>query len=169
MKIRIFTLLAAIFLLSNVSWGQEVGEYRVRKPETITKKIEKPKKHKVVREINPQREGFYAKASVNIGFLPSLTGSVGYEFNRHFAIGISSGFLSDYYGFCVPLSLEISGDITKKNIIGNAALCYSVEPMTFLGWGWTVVIPKIGLRNNNCHFYLGLAGFNFGYKIPFRK
>ena len=72
MKIRIFTLLTAIFLLSNVSWGQEVGEYRVRKPEIITKKIEKPKKHKVVREINPQREGFYAKASVNIGFTCSL-------------------------------------------------------------------------------------------------
>ena len=164
MKIRIFTLLTAIFLLSNVSWGQEVGEYRVRKTETITKKIEKPKKPKVVREINPQREGFYAKASVNIGF-PMLTGSVGYEFNRHFAIGISSGIFSNYYDLYVPLSLEISGDITKKNIIGNAALCYSVEPLMVLGLDWEIV-PKIGLRNNNCHFYLGLTGFNFGYKIP---
>lgn len=166
MKIRIFTLLAAIFLLSNVSWGQEVGEYRVRKPETITKKIEKPKKHKVVREINPQREGFYAKASVNI--IPMLIGSVGYEFNRHFATGISSGVIYNFEELGFLLGLEISGDITKRKIIGNATLCYSVEPIVMLNVDWEIV-PKIGLRNNNCHFYLGLAGFNFGYKIPFRK
>ena len=65
MKIKIFTLLAAIFLLSNVSWGQ-VGEYRVRKTETITKKIEKPK---VIRENNPQREGFFVISEIGlIGF-----------------------------------------------------------------------------------------------------
>lgn len=162
MKIKLLTLLATIFLLTNISLGQSVGEYRVRKTETITKKIEKPKK-----QINPQRKGFYAKASVNIG-LPMLIGSVGYEFNRHFAIGICSGVFSDYDWFYLPLGIEISGDITKKNIIGNATLCYSVEPLIILYEGWTIA-PKIGLRNNNCHFYLGLMGFNFGYKIPFRK
>ena len=163
MKIRIFTLLAAIFILSNISWGQ-VGEFRATNTETITKKIEKPK---VIRENNPQREGFYAKASVNIG-LPMLIGSVGYEFNRHFATGISTGVAYNFDDLYFVLGLEISGDITKRKIIGNATLCYSVEPIVALFEDWTIV-PKIGLRNKNCHFYLGLAGFNFGYKIPFRK
>lgn len=162
MKIKLLTLLAIIFLLTNISLGQSVGEYRVRKTETITKKIEKPKK-----QINPQRKGFYAKASVNIG-LPMLIGSVGYEFNRHFATGISTGVVYNFDDLYFALGLEISGDITKRKIIGNATLCYSVEPLIILYEGWTIA-PKIGLRNNNCHFYLGLAGFNFGYKIPFRK
>lgn len=162
MKIKLLTLLATIFLLTNISLGQSVGEYRVRKTETITKKIEKPKK-----QINPQRKGFYAKASVNIG-LPMLIGSVGYEFNRHFATGISTGVAYNFDDLYFVLGLEISGDITKRKIIGNATLCYSVEPIVALFEDWTLV-PKIGLRNNNCHFYLGLAGFNFGYKIPFRK
>ena len=163
MKIKLLTLLATIFLLTNISLGQSVGEYRVRKTETITKKIEKPKK-----QINPQRKGFYAKASVNIG-LPMLIGSVGYEFNRHFATGISSGVIYNFDDLDFLLGLEISGDITKRKIIGNATLCYSVEPIVMLNMGLVTVVPKIGLRNNNCHFYLGLAGFNFGYKIPFRK
>jgi hypothetical protein len=167
MKIKLLTLLATIFLLTNISLGQSVGEYRVRKTETITKKIEKPKKPKVVREKNPEREGFYAKASVNIG-APMLIGSVGYEFNRHFATGISTGVVYNFDDLYFALGLEISGDITKRKIIGNATLCYSVEPIVALFEYWTIV-PKIGLRNNNCHFYLGLAGFNFGYKIPFRK
>lgn len=162
MKIKLLTLLATIFLLTNISLGQSVGEYRVRKTETITKKIEKPKK-----QINPQREGFYAKASVNI--IPMLIGSVGYEFNRHFATGISSGVIYNFDDLDFLLGLEISGDITKRKIIGNATLCYSVEPIVMLNMGLVTVVPKIGLRNNNCHFYLGLAGFNFGYKIPFRK
>ena len=39
MKIKLLTLIATIFLLTNISLGQSVGEYRVRKIETITKKI----------------------------------------------------------------------------------------------------------------------------------
>ena len=74
--------------------------------------------------------GFYAKASANIAYpIPGIIGSVGYEFNKHFAIGIGGGIISAaFYDICFPISLEISGDITKKNIIGNATLCYSIEP-----------------------------------------
>lgn len=115
--------------------------------------------------------GFYAKASANIAYpLPGIIGSVGYEFNKHFAIGIGGGIISAaFYDICFPISLEISGDITKKNIIGNATLCYSIEPLVLLGTNLYYVLPKIGLRTNNCHFYLTVIGFNFGYKIPFRK
>ena len=65
--------------------------------------------------------GFYAKASANIAYpIPGIFGSVGYEFNKHFAIGIGGGVISAaFYDICFPLSLEISGDITKNNIIGK--------------------------------------------------
>ena len=115
--------------------------------------------------------GLYAKTSANIAYpIPGIIGSVGYEFNKHFAIAIGGGVISAaFYDICFPLSIEISGDITKKNIIGNAALCYSIEPMILPGTNLYYVLPKIGLRNNNCHFYLTVMGFNFGYKIPFKK
>lgn len=117
------------------------------------------------------RKGFYAKVSANIAYpIPGITGSIGYEFNKHLAIGIGGGVISAaFYDICFPLSIEISGDITKKNIIGNAALCYSVEPMILPGTNLYYVLPKIGLRNNNCHFYLTVMGFNFGYKIKPQK
>ena len=115
--------------------------------------------------------GFYAKVSANIAYpTPGIIGSVGYEFNKHFAIGIGGGIISAaFYDICFPLSLEISGDITKKNIIGNATLCYSIEPLVLLGTNLYYVLPKIGLRNDNCHFYITVMGVNFGYKIPFKK
>ena len=80
-----------------------------------------------------EHKGFYAKASANIAYpIPGIIGSIGYEFNKHFAIGIGGGVISAaFYDICFPLSIEISSDITKKNVIGNAALCYSIEPMIF--------------------------------------
>ena len=69
-----------------------------------------------------------------------------------------------FYDICFPLSIEISGDITKKNVIGNAALCYSIEPMIF-GRHFYWFMPKIGLRNNDFHFYLTMMGVNFSYKF----
>ena len=118
-----------------------------------------------------EHKGFYAKASANIAYpIPGVFGSVGYEFNKHFAIGIGGGVISAaFYDICFPISLEISGDITKNNIIGNAALCYSIEPMILAGTNLYYVLPKIGLRNDNCHFYITVMGLNFGYKIPFKR
>ena len=115
-------------------------------------------------------KGLYAKASASIAYpCPTFIVSGGYEFNRHLAVGVGVGVLSPaFYDICFPLSIEISGDITKKNIIGNAALCYSVEPMIF-GRHFYWILPKIGLRNNNFHFYLTMMGVNFGYKIPFKR
>ena len=116
-------------------------------------------------------KGYYAKASASVAYpCPTFIVSGGYEFNRHLAVGVGVGVLSPaFYDICFPLSIEISGDITKKNIIGNAALCYSVEPMILPGTNLYYVLPKIGLRNNNCHFYLTVMGFNFGYKIKPQK
>ena len=114
--------------------------------------------------------GFYAKASASIAYpCPTFIVSGGYEFNRHLAIGIGVGVLSPaFYDICFPLSIEISGDITKKNIIGNAALCYSIEPMIF-GRHFYWILPKIGLRSNNFHFYLTAIGVNFSYKFRLKN
>ena len=78
-------------------------------------------------------KGYYAKASASVAYpCPTVIVSGGYEFNRHLALGVGVGVLSPaFYDICFPLSIEISGDITKKNVIGNAALCYSIEPMIF--------------------------------------
>ena len=135
MKTKILTLLT-IFLLCSNSYSQEY-------------------------------KGLYAKASASIAYpCPTFIVSGGYEFNRHLAVGVGVGVLSPaFYDICFPLSIEISGDITKKNIIGNAALCYSIETMILLGTNLYYILPKIGLRNNNCHFYLTVMGVNFGYRF----
>ena len=116
-------------------------------------------------------KGFYAQASASIAYpCPTFIASGGFEFNKHIAIGVGVGVLSPaFYDICFPLSIEISGDITKKNLIGNATLCYSIEPLVLLGTNLYYVLPKIGLRNDNCHFYITVMGVNFGYKIPFKK
>ena len=113
MKTKILTLLT-IFLLCSNSYSQE-------------------------------HRGLYAKTSANIAYpIPGIIGSVGYEFNKHFAIAIGGGVISAaFYDICFPLSIEISGDITKKNIIGNAALCYSIEPMILPGTNLYFIILSI--------------------------
>ena len=123
-------------------------------------------------------KGFYAKASASIAYpCPTFIVSGGYEFNRHFAVGVGVGVLSPaFYDICFPLSIEISGDITKKNILGkrlkdkgkSAFLCYSVEPMIF-GRNFYWILPKIGLRSNNFHFYLTAIGVNFSYKFRLKN
>lgn len=117
-----------------------------------------------------QDKGFYAKASASVAYpCPTFIGSFGYEFNRHLAVGVGVGVLSPaFYDICFPLSIEISGDITKKNIVGKSTLCYSIEPMIF-GRNFYWILPKIGLRNNNFHFYLTMMGVNFSYKIPLKN
>lgn len=172
MKIRLLTLLSTIFLLTNVTFGQSVGEYRARNTETITKKIEKPKKPKAIRENNPERRGYYAKIDVNVAYpLPALQGTFGYEFNNHFAFGAGLGFsIPAYYSFGTQFLLDFSGDITNHSVIKNFTLCYSVEPMIIIYDNFEeatfYVLPKIGLRSNNSSFYLTMFGFSFNYKIP---
>ena len=151
MKLKALFILLAILLVTKISLGQ----MPIANGQQPTAKS----------------SGFYAKASANIAYpIPGIIGSVGYEFNKHFAIGVGGGVVSAaFYDICYPLSIEIYGDITRNNIIGKASLCYSIEPLVLLGTNLYYVLPKIGLRTNNCHFYLTVIGFNFGYKIPFRK
>lgn len=115
-------------------------------------------------------KGFYAKASASIAYpCPTFIASAGYEFNRHLAVGVGVGVLSPaFYDVCFPLSFEISGDITKKNIIGNSTLCYSIEPMIF-GRHFYWILPKIGLRNKNFQFYLTMIGVNFSYRFRLKE
>lgn len=163
MKIKIFTLLAAIFLLSNISWGQ-VGEYRVRKTETITKKIEKPK---VIIENNPQREGFFVIPEVGFlgvdhyGYTLSLQGIFGYEFNNHLAFGVGTGLNFSNTENYIPLYISLRGDITKKQIDKGITPYYSID------FGYNVSLdthytryiqgvlfsPEFGIRTNK--FYIG--------------
>ena len=193
MKIKIFTLLAAIFLLSNISWGQ-VGEYRVRKTETITKKIEKPK---VIIENNPQREGFFVIPEVGVAgldfkdelFVLSLQGIFGYEFNNHLAFGVGTGLIYSDYSY-IPLYLNLRGDITKKQIAKGITPYYSIDfgYNVSLDRSWSYIqgvlfSPEFGIKANK--FYIGtefmitkhhdkwwgddialVISIKLGYKIP---
>ena len=169
MKIKLLTLIATIFLLTNISLGQSVGEYRVRKIETITKKIEKPK---VIREDNPKREGFFVIPEVGlIGFdnwgdnwresyVLNANGIFGYEFNNHFAAGIGIGLnITNYLN--LPLYISIRGDFTKKPITTSITPYYGVD------FGYNIKLtsynrrynkgilfsPEIGIRTNK--IYIG--------------
>ena len=177
MKIRIFTLLAAIFLLSNISWGQ-VGEFRATNTETITKKIEKPK---VIRENNPQREGFFVIPEVVFlgedyeGYTLSLQGIFGYEFNNHLAFGVGTGLNFSNTGNYIPLYISLRGDITKKQIAKGITPYYSID------FGYNVSLdtcyygnyiqgvlfsPEFGIKTNK--FYIGtefmITNYHYYYK-----
>ena len=177
MKTRLLALLATIFLLTNVTFGQSVGEYRVRKAETITKKIEKPKKPKVIRENNPERRGCFVIPEVGLigfdyehsGYVCNAQGVFGYECNNHFAFGVGMGLnITGYSNF--PVYINLRGDITKKPIIKNITPYYSVDfgyiyPITeYHKFNYSryndgiFFAPEIGVRINN--FYIG-ADFLF--------
>lgn len=138
MRIKILTLLTGLFLFSNLTFAQSVGEYRVRKTETVTRKIEKPKKPKVVRENNLQGEGFFVVPEVGIfgvdfqlgAYYLNFQGTFGYEFNNHLALGVGLGYyfstISRYYTY-VPLYINLYGDITKKPIAKNITPYYSLD------------------------------------------
>ncbi len=146
MKIRLFTLLATIFLLTNVTFGQSVGEYRVRKAEIITKKIEKPKKPKVIRENNPERKGYYVipEAILGVAFergpMLNVNATLGYDFNNHFALAVGIGLnntfdtdaIKDTANFYdkdikIPLYININGDFSRRPILGVITPYYDID------------------------------------------
>lgn len=185
MRIKILTLLTGLFLFSNLTFAQSVGEYRVRKTETVTRKIETPKKPKVVRENNLQRERFFVVPEVGIFGLDfesgvyylNFQGTFGYEFNNHLALGVGLGYYfstkSRYYTY-VPLYINLYGDITKKPIAKIITPYYSLD------FGYNLCVrryerfynsyelycrttynkgllftPELGIRINN--FHIGTA------------
>lgn len=170
MRIKILTLLTGLFLFSNLTFAQSVGEYRVRKTETVTKKIEKEKKPKVVRENNPERRGFYVMPEVGIfGVSPlsasgklafGLQGVCGYDINNHLALGIGTGLKTVVYkGLFLPLYVNFRGDITKKQIAKVLTPYYSIN------FGYNICVKEhdsryidgllftleLGIRINNFH------------------
>lgn len=173
MRIKILTLLTGLFLFSNLTFSQSVGEYRVRKTETVTRKIEKEKKPKVVRENNLQGEGFFVVpevgifgASVHLTF--GLQGVCGYDINNHLALGIGTGLRTvGDAGLFLPLYVNFRGDITKKQIAKVLTPYYSIN------FGYNICVkehvgdfsiayidgllftPELGIRINN--FHIGTA------------
>ena len=191
MKIKAFTLLAGLFLFSNLTFAQSVGEYRVRKTETVTRKIEKPKKPKVVRENNLQGEGFFVVPEVGIfgvdfalgAYYLNFQGTFGYEFNNHLALGVGLGYyfstISHYYTY-VPLYINLYGDITKKPIAKNITPYYSLDfgyNLCVRSYGYTTYIttynegllftPELGIRINN--FHIGTAAMITEYHYNYNK
>lgn len=93
MKVKLLTLLAAIFMLGNVSSAQGVGTFKAKKKSTIVKK-----------NLAPQRQGTFIMPKLGVGInvdaelsTLNLQAVLGYEFNNHFAIGVGIGFDNYYY------------------------------------------------------------------------
>ena len=112
--------------------------------------------------------GFYTKVSASIATPAQiLNASFGYEFNKHLSLGLGVGVMTCFgYCFYIPLSIDISGDITKLCKTKDLALFYSVEPMLLLGNNVIPYIqPKIGVRAKNYYFSATWLGINLGWKI----
>lgn len=184
MKIKLLTLLVAIFLLGNVSSAQGVGTFKAKKKSTVVKK-----------NLAPQRQGTFIMPKVGAGynfgvgsFAFNLQAVFGYEFNNHFAIGVGTGFNNISFDFgnmqrtlsvSIPLYLNIHGDFSKHKTTAYYSLDLGVQmpirraleneyyydydyhdnPLTneYFCKGF-FVSPEIGIRFNSC--YLGL---NFTY------
>ena len=173
MRIKLLTILSIIFFLNNITLAQSVGEYRVRKTETVTKKIEKQKKPKVEREKNPEREGFFVMPEVEISpsnyEIININGIIGYEFNNHIALGVGMGLATSFYSWNIPLFTNIHGDITKKEIFNKITPYYSID----FGYNMNIVdgyrdnytkgvllAPEIGIRIKD-HCYIGIISMFF--------
>lgn len=186
MKVKILTLLAALFLVCNISSAQGVGTFKAKKKTAVVKK-----------NIAPQRQGVFIMPKVGVGisvdadlFTLNLQAVFGYEFNNHFAIGVGTGFDNYYYfdygGFrglygyvydkrkltsSIPLYINIHGDFSKHRttayynldlgvhmpIIKALGRTYSKIPLKYYYKGF-FVSPEIGIRFNNCYL-----GANFTY------
>ena len=194
MKVKILILLAAIFLLCNVSSAQGVGAYKAKKTEVV-------KKRKPV----SQREGFFIMPEIEVGSIVivdryKINAIFGYEFNNHFALGIGTGFNSIYIHKesiwlktgdklnNLPLYINIHGDVFKA----KTSLYYSLDmgfmlPLKKLYYSYDfydvgnnyvcyyeyyfkglMITPEIGVRINNC--YLGvncmIANDYHNYVLP---
>ena len=173
MRIKLLTLLTGLFLFGNLTIAQSVGEYRVRKTETVTKKIEKPK---VIREtttffVMPEVGVFGGDFHFGEMYL-NFQGTFGYKFNNHFALGVGLGYYFPaqnrrYYSY-IPLYINLRGDITKKQIAKEITPYYSLD------FGYNLCVreyynhqsykkyikgllftPELGIRINN--FHIGAA------------
>ncbi len=170
MKVKILILLAAIFLLCNVSSAQGVGAYKAKKTEVV-------KKRKPV----PQREGFFIMPEIEVGgivvhgldggYQYKINAIFGYEFNNHFALGVGTGFnssrrfdLDEDQMNNLPFYINIHGDIFKA----KTSLYYSLDLGFMLPlkkaydfyyydtiecyYRGLMISPEIGVRTNNCYF-----------------
>lgn len=156
MKVKILTLLAAIFLIGNVSFGQGVGAYKAKRSEMV-----KVKKNNLA----PQRQGFYVMPEVGVGlvfdseyFTWNVQGIFGYEFNNYLSIGIGTGLtsLELYDNINIPLFVNIRGDITKKDITPyysidcGYSLCLNTDGYFQEG---VIISPELGIRIRK--YYIG--------------
>lgn len=146
MKIKLLTLLVAIFLLGNVSSAQGVGTFKAKKKSTVV----------VKKNLAPQRQGAFIMPKVGAGiksdengFTFNLQAVIGHEFNNHFALGVGTGFnnyILDnhyyyYYNFyhnhiefknrmltiSIPLYINIHGDFSKHKTTAYYSLDLGVQ------------------------------------------
>lgn len=139
MKVKILTLLAALFLVCNISSAQGVGTFKAKKKTAVVKK-----------NIAPQRQGTFIMPKVGVGLnftgyyhemFFNLQAVLGHEFNNHFALGIGAGLnncitVDDTYGnivydrmliICIPLYVNIHGDFSKHKTTAYYSLDLGVQ------------------------------------------
>lgn len=132
MKVKLLTLLAALFLVCNISSAQGVGTFKAKKKTAVVKK-----------NIAPQRQGTFIMPKVGAGynfgvggFAFNLQAVFGYEYNNHFALGVGTGFNNISFNFSymqrtlsvsIPLYLNIHGDFSKHKTTAYYSLDLGVQ------------------------------------------
>ena len=151
MKVKILILLAAIFLLGNVSSAQGVGAYKAKKTEVVKKR----------NNINPERRGYYVMPEVILGVVSdrgpmlNVNATLGYEFNNHFALAVGTGFNNTYddnMGYShldkkemnieIPLYININGDFSRRPLLDEITPYYDID------LGFVIPIRKSSIIKN---------------------
>lgn len=128
MKLKLYVLLLALFLMGNSSYAQRVGSYKIKNTQVVSQKHANP---------NYQKPKFYIMPEVGIGYswnqdlptdrqnLNKITAELGWEINKFFSFGFGIGYnysTSNYNPISkpiissMPLYFNMHGNFSKKKV-----------------------------------------------------
>ncbi len=182
MKIKLLTLLAVVFLLSNISLAQGIRSYTSTKTVTTKRKLtEKEIGDRKQQMIATKRHGIFLTPELNMGisglnFNFDVGCVFGYEFNNYFALGIGFGYkmaqinesyISDYVHYANSGS-SYYRDADNKSTTGCIPLFINihgdliktkVSPYWRVDFGYCLPIKK---AIANAHYW-GDADYRYQY------
>lgn len=158
MKLKLYVLLLALFLMGNSSYAQRVGSYKIKNTQVVSQKHAKP---------NYQKPKFYIMPEVGVGYswnqdlltdrqnLNKITAELGWEINKFFSFGFGVGYnysTSNYNPISkpiissMPLYFNMHGNFSKKK----------VSPYWSLDFGYALSLKTCNYvsYNNPHHDYI---------------
>lgn len=173
MKIKSLTLLLALSFLTNISFAQYAGSYKLTKSNSVSVKHKNP---------NYQKPKFYIMPEIGAGLRLDDSGleydatlEFGCEFNKFFSLGIGAGYISVTSSYetsfispemsSMPLYLNMHGSFSKKN----------VSPYWSIGLGFNIPIEGYGYQyldfcREDCYksYYYKISGLMISPELGLR-